>query len=204
MKTENLENELYTSLREEIKADVLGELRDEIRDIVKNEVKSILIEERGLETSLTAYIKSLCYEEVHYLKMLNKGLVKHGSDLIEIPETSKNRVWMSKKDNVDVRNLYEEYRSGGFIDCSYENFKYLMNFNPKSRPVAWNDTARKTFTYKKLFELYHTIYHFDFSNSEQLKERFLLFLADFYHFGGEFKKYKDVKKSFDKAYPSEN
>ncbi|MGO3184467.1 MAG: hypothetical protein ACTIJ9_16690 [Aequorivita sp.] len=198
----NLENKIWNKLKSEVKSEAMIELRQEIKDIVKKEVRSLLIEERGLETSLKAYIKSLCYEEVHFLRMLNEGLVKHGEEFIEIPETSKGRVWLRKRSDVDIRNLYEDNRSKGWISCSYENFKYLIEFNEKAKPTAWNEEAKKSFTYKGLFKMYGKAYYFDFKENDEYRKMFLCYLADFFYFKGEFKKYQEIKKSFDKTYTS--
>lgn len=198
---DNIENKILGKLKGEIKSEISDEILAEIKNIVKQEVRSVLITERGLETSLTAYIKSLCYEEVHYLRMLNRGLVKHGSTLIEIPDTSKNKVWLTKRNNIDIRDLYEEYRSGNFIFCSYEDFNLVLNFKEPSKPISWNDKGRKRFSYKRLFELYNRVYVFDFSESAELRNRFLYFLADCFYFEGEFKKFAEIKKAFDKVYP---
>lgn len=200
---DNIENKILGKLKDEIKSEISDEILAEIKNIVKEEVRSVLITERGLETTLTAYIKSLCYDEVHYLRMLNRGLVKHGSTLIEIPNTSRNIVWLTKRKNIDIRNLYEEYRSGNFIFCSYEDFNMVLDFKVPSKPISWNDKGRKQFSYKRLFELYNSVYVLDFSKSTRLKNKFLYFLADCFYFDGEFKKFVNIKKAFDKAYPIE-
>ena len=196
-----LKAEIKSELKEEIKAEILKESRDEIVQEAIKKVDEMIFVDRYLEPKLRTYIKSLCYDEVHFLSMLNKGLVNHGETFIEFPKTSTGKVFMSKRKDVNVEKLYNEYRNSGIIDCSYENFNSLLEFKAEAKPIAWNDKGRKKFTYKNLFKMYNRVYEVDNLKLKPLRRRFLHFLSVSFCFEGTFKKYAEIKKSFDKLYP---
>ncbi|WP_299154253.1 hypothetical protein [uncultured Christiangramia sp.] len=188
-------------LKEEIKAELFQEIEDKTREIVRSEIKSYIFDTRSIDLSLRIYIKSLCHDEIHYLKMLNRGLVKHGSEIIEIPEWSTGNIVMNKKKDVNLKDLYKEYTNGGYLNCSFNDFKSIVNFEFDCNYVAWTDKARKTFTYKNLFALYNRIYDYDFSDLNPfLEERFLSFISVKFLFQDEIKDVKFIKKAFNKAY----
>ncbi len=205
----NIENELWVKLKDEIKTEILDELRaktvvqlrDELVKSVMFKVEKLIFEERYFETPLKTYIKSLCYEDVHYLRMLNLGLVKQGNNIIPVSEKSTGEVWMTLRKNVNTNMLYEEYKGGGLVDCSFENFISILNFDSAAERLIWQGKGKSKFSYLGLFDLYNRIYDYDFSNlNPLLKQRFLLYLSVKFIFDGETKEYENIKKSFNKEY----
>jgi hypothetical protein len=201
MTIENLTKELYAELKADLKSEIINEIKDEINFIVRKEVENVLIIERGLEASLTTYIHNLCFREIHYLRMLNQGLVKHGENLIVIPNSSNGFVWLNKKDYINFENLFREYSKSGIVNCSFENFESALKFEPIDGSISWNGSGRKKFSYIGLFQLYNTIYDFEsLIKNAVVLERFVSFISSTFTFDGQFKTSNDVKKSFNRKY----
>lgn len=201
-----MEKLLLQNLKEEIKSELLSEIRQELRETVKKEFRSIMFEERYFEKMIKSYIKKLCYEDVNYPLMLNRGLVKYEPTIYEVMEHS-TYIWMNKKKNVDLKKLYAEYKNGGIISCSYEGFESAMNIIPpevkngKIQAITWNDYGRKTFSYKRLFELYERIYDENFSKLDvRKKDKFIGYISNKFKFEGVTKSFDKIDDSFKKAY----
>lgn len=194
-------NNEIAQLKEDIKKELRLEMKAELKELVKKEIYTILFEERAFQTPLTAYIKSLAYKDIHYLIMLNKGMVKHGSNLIEIPETSTGTVFMKLKKNINFKQLYDNCIESGVMEASFEDFKAVLNFEVESGYIFWLQKARKSFTYKGIFELYESIYDEDFFNlNPHLQRLFIVYLSNKFLLGQDFKSYVDFEKSFNKVY----
>lgn len=183
-----------------------SELREELKETVKKEFRNILFEERYFETAIKSYIKSLCFQDINYVFMLNRGLVKNGAITFENPEYS-TKIWMKIKSNVNINKLYEEYKFGKHIKCSFENFEAAINFEPienfesDEEIIVWTGNGKKKFTYKGLFDLYHRIYDEDFSKiHKSSKDLFLAYISVKFKFEGVFKSFNLINRSFIKAY----
>lgn len=194
-------NTEIAQIKEDIKKELQLEMKQEIKELVKKEIRTILFEERAFEIPLKTYIKSLAYENVHYLIMLNKGMVKHGSSLIEIPEKSTGTIFMNLKKDVDFQQLYDYYIEAGLMQASFEDFKAVLNFETESGYIFWLQKARKSFTYKGIFELYESVYNEDFYNLNPYLQRiFIVYLSNKFLLGNDFKSYLAFEKSFNKLY----
>jgi hypothetical protein len=190
-----------TQLKEDIKKELRLEMKAELKKLVKEEIHTILFEERAFETPLTTYIKSLAYKDIHYLIMLNNGLVKHGSNLIEIPETSTGTVFMKLKKNINFKQLYDNCIESGIMEASFDDFKAVLNFEAESGYIFWLQKARKSFTYKGIFELYESVYDEDFFNlNPHLQRLFIAYLSNKFLLEGKPKLYVEFEKSFNKVY----
>jgi len=196
-----LKAEIKAELKEEIKAEILIECKDEIVQDAIKKIDEMIFMDRIFEKKLTAYIGSLCHNEVHFLRMLNRGLVEQGKTYYEFRETSSGKVVLEKRKDFNIEKLYNEYKKAEIIKCEYKDFKSVLEFKSDCKPIAWNDKGKKKFTYKGLFKIYNRVYHVDNLTIKPLRERFLRFLANNFTFEGEFKKYSEIKKSFDKLYP---
>lgn len=175
--------------------------KDEINEVVKEEIRTIIFEERYFEMSLRAYIKSLVYDDIHCLRMLNAGMVKYGTTIIEIPEMSSGSLKMKVKKGVNLDEMYEQYTNTGLLQGTHGDFLAIVNFEAESGYIKWTQKARKTFTYKGIFELYESIYDDDFFNLNPLLEKkFLAYISTKFSLGGKFKKTTDFEKSFNKIY----
>ncbi len=188
-------------IKEDIKKELQLEMKQEIKELVKKKIRTILFEERAFEVPLKAYIKSLAYENIHYLIMLNKGMVKHGSSLIKIPKMPPGKIFMNLKEDVDFQKLYDDYIEAGLMQASFEDFKAVLNFEAESGYIYWLQKARKSFTYKGIFELYESIYNEDFYNlNSYLQKMFIAYLSNKFLLGNDFKTYLAFEKSFNKLY----
>jgi hypothetical protein len=134
-----------TQLKEDIKKELRLEMKAELKKLVKEEIHTILFEERAFETPLTTYIKSLAYKDIHYLIMLNNGLVKHGSNLIEIPETSTGTVFMKLKKNINFKQLYDNCIESGIMEASFDDFKAVLNFEAESGYILVTKSSKKLY-----------------------------------------------------------
>src|SRR5690606_18476497 len=102
--------------------------RDQIREIVKEEFYKILFEEKIFETEIKAYIKSLIFEDIHGLRMIVKGKINnHKSELI-VSEDELNFTLFEKKENIDIKKLYDQYFKGRFVECTYDTFFKALHF----------------------------------------------------------------------------
>lgn len=199
---EKLKAEIKSELKEEIKDEILIECKDEIIQDAIKKIDEMVFIDRFFEKKLTTYIKSLCHDEVHFLRMLNRGLVKHEPTCYEFRDKSTGEVVLDKRKDFNIKKLYNEYSKGEIIDCDYEDFKALLEFKIDSKQIAWNGKGKKKFTYRGLFEMYNRAYYVDNIVDKPLRDRFLYFLANNFIFEGETKDYSEVKKSFDRFYPS--
>lgn len=193
----------FEELKAELKAAVIQDLDQEIREIVRDEIKRYIFDTKSIDKSLRTYIKSLCFDDIYYLRMLNGGLLKQETGTYIIPETSTGKIRMNKKENVDLKKLYKEYLKTGHITCTYDDFKSVMNFEHDVQIIDWRDKGKKTFTYKSLFELYNRIYDYNFSELKPVVEyRILLYISVKFKFQNQIKDIQDIRKSFHKTYKS--
>ena len=204
-----MEKSSLHNLKKEIKSELL---KEEIREVIKKEFRNILFEERHFETQLTTYIKSLCYRDINYLQLLNRGLIKYGPTFHKNLELSSSI--LLKKKNVDLRKIHEEYTQGWSINCSFENFESGMNFSPivdhnsNEEIIVWTEKARKKHTYKGLFDLYSEILKEEISNLDSYRKNWI-----FQYISVKFRFRKDnettaikispknIRKSFNYFYP---
>lgn len=203
MTDKNFKDQLIHLIKNDIEVQnlVLELAKNEIKEVVKKEIRTIIFEERYFETPLRAYIKSLAYDDVHYLRMLNAGMVKYGTTIIEIPKISSGSLKMRMKKYVNLNKLYEEYTNTGLLEGTLEDFLAIVNFEAESGYINWTQKARKTFTYKGIFELYESIYEDDFFNLNPLLEGiFLAYISTKFLLLGKFKETTDFEKSFNKIY----
>lgn len=211
MKTEHIEIDIYKKLKEdikselreelkaEIKKELLLEMKEELNVLVKEEIDNLIFTERYFETRVITYIKSLCYEEIHYLRMLNKGMVKHGETLIEVPQLPSGYLLVNIKANINYADLHKQYSSGGMMECSTEDFISALTFKSDGNYINWTQKARSTFTYTGIFDLYNDILNDDIFQFPELKlERFLYFISNKFLLGGKIIEYKNLRKSFNK------
>lgn len=205
----DLENEMWnklkadikTELKEDIKAEILAEWRDEIVQSTMKKVDDMIFLERHFDSMLRTYITSLCYEDVHYLRMLNRGLVKQGSNVIPVAQKSTGEIWMTLKNNVNLNSIYDEYRVSGLITCNLENFIDVINFNSGAENTLWYGKGKKGYSFLGLFELYNRIYDYDFCNLNPLiKKRFLKYISVKFLFKGETKEFEKIERSFNNKY----
>lgn len=188
-------------LKEDIKKELRLEMKAELKELMKEEIHTILFEERAFETPFKTYMKSLAYEDIHYLIMLNKGMVNHGNSIIEIPKKSTGSVFMKLKKDIDFKQLYNNCIEANLMQASFEDFKAVLSFKAESGYIFWLQKARKSFTYKGIFELYESIYDEDFFNfNPHLQRIFIAYLSNKFLLGRDFKTYNDFEKSFKKIY----
>lgn len=178
--------------------------RNQIREIVKEEFYKILFEERIFEREIQTYIKSLVYDDVHYLRLLNSGIVKQGSLIFEVPEYSSGKLIMSRRANISLENIYNENIRYDIMAGDLSDFVAIINFESESGIIDWRQKGRKQFTYTGIFKMYEEIYDIEFKTMEEyFVDRFMLYLSTKFQLGGNFKKWTDFKKSFMKIYQSE-
>ncbi len=180
--------------------------RDQIREIVKEEFYKILFEERIFEREIKTYIKSLAYDDVHYLRLLNLGLVKNSEEVYELSESSSGSLKMRKKRNISLENIYNENIKYGIMTGNLKDFISAINYKAEGEVIDWRQKAKKGFTYTGIFEMYQEIYDIDFNTMNQVfVNRFTKYLSVKFKLGGEHKKWTYFKKSFMKIYqPKKN
>ncbi|MGV8994535.1 MAG: hypothetical protein ACOH1O_10570 [Flavobacterium sp.] len=211
MKTDSVEIDIYKKLKDEIKSELREELKREIKDelllemkeqlnvLVKEEIDTLIFTERYFETRVISYIKSLCYNEIHYLRMLNNGMVKHGESLIEVPQWKSGVLFVKNNLNVNYADLYKQYTNCGMMECSFEDFEAVLDFKHDSGYINWKQKGRTTYTYVGIFDLYNDILSEDiFYFSEVKLERFLYFISNKFLIAGKVIEYKNLKNSFTK------
>lgn len=209
MKTDSAEIDIYKKLKDEIKSELREELKREIRDelllemkeqlnvLVKEEIETLIFTERYFETRVISYIKSLCYNEIHYLRMLNNGMVKHGETLIEVPQWTSGHLSVEKKIDINNAKLYEEYINSGMMECSFEDFEAVLGFKHDSGYINWKQKSGQSYSYLGIFYLYSEVITEDIYNLPKSKEaRFLYYIANKFLRAGQPIEYKKLKKSF--------
>jgi|SRR5690554_1275206 len=178
--------------------------RDQIREIVKEEFYKILFEEKIFETEIKAYIKSLVYDDVHYLRLLNSGVVKHGRQIFELPKYSSGKLIMHRRANITLENIYNENIRYNIMAGDLSDFIAVINFESESGIIDWRQKGRKQFTYTGIFKMYEEIYDIEFKTMEEyFVDMFMSYLSTKFQLGGNFKKWTDFKKSFMKIYQPE-
>lgn len=212
---DNIENELWVKLKDEIKTEILDELRartvvelrDELVRSVMFKVEKLIFEERYFEKMLNTYIKTLCYKEINFLRMQSMGFTNRKPEIFDFQEDTTLENWIKNRNNIDIIDLYNECTAEGAITCSYENFCDILDFDANTKRVEWKGKSKgksdSNFSYYGLFELYEKIYDYDFSNLNPLfKERLLFYIEEKFIFGGERKSKALIEKSFDRKYKS--
>jgi len=160
--------------------------RDQIREIVKEEFYKILFEKRIFETEIRAYIKSLIFEDMHGLRMIVKCKINNNQSEFVISEDAHNFTLFEKKENVDIKKLYDQYLKGRFVECSYDSFFKAMNFIYDPGQINWIQKSNNNYTYVGIFDLYSEVYHIDYNNMDKFKKkRFQLYICSKFKKGGQ-------------------
>lgn len=205
----NIENEMWDKLKAEIKSELKDEIKAELiadckEEIVKSAMKKVddlIFIDRYFETMLRTYIKSLCYDDIHFERMKNLGLAIESDQEIDYWKSSTGKIWMALKKDIDVAKIYSEHIAAGNISCTQQEFNSVINFDHISPPIIWNQEARGSFSYKGVFKLYENVYDFDFSQIDAPVIYHLInFIRQNFIFEGSFKSYYLIRKSFIKAY----
>lgn len=110
---DKLKAEIRSELKEEIKAEIVAEWSDEIVKSAMKKVDNMIFLERYFEPMLRTYIKSLCYDDIYYQKMVILGKTKLQETTYEIPQFSEGEIWMIKKKNINIKKLFKEYKRAG-------------------------------------------------------------------------------------------
>lgn len=84
-------------LKEELKKELRQEITAELKELAKQEIHKLIFTDRYFEPALRTYIKSLLYDDIHYLRMLNRGMVNYGETIITFPQTTMGYLVMNKK-----------------------------------------------------------------------------------------------------------
>lgn|SRR5690554_171296 len=171
--------------------------RDQIREIVKEEFYKILFEERIFETEIKAYIKSLIFEDIHGLRMIVKGKISnHKSELI-VSEDELNFTLFEKKENVDIKKLYDQYFKGRFVECTYDTFFKALHFKHNTDEINWIQKSNNNYTYTGIFDLYSEVYHIDYNDIEKFKKkRFKLYICSKFKKGGQVITEKNLNNAY--------
>lgn len=171
--------------------------RDQIREIVKEEFYKILFEERIFETEIKAYIKSLIFEDIHGLRMIVKGKTNNHQSELVVSEHELNFTLFEKKENVDIKKLYDQYFKGRFVECTYDAFFKALHFKHNTDEINWIQKSNNNYTYTGIFDLYSEVYHIDYNDIEKFKKkRFKLYICSKIKKGGQVITEKNLNNAY--------
>lgn len=184
--------------------DLRNEIRKEIRKIIKEELLLEFVSNKDLKKSLTTYMKSILYSEIHYLKMLESGLKKTPDGTKFIIEDRKlgNIGWIDVTEFTDeqLKEIHCQLISAKKTNTELEDFILIMRNNSDEK-INWIDMVVRN---KKAINSY-TIFDFLYSlNPNILKlekveiERFLKSILVKFTKKGELFSYESIYNSFNK------
>lgn len=197
------DEDFYKRLKKELKQEILNESKAQIRELIEKEVYNLIFKEKHFETPLRAYILSLALDDIHYTRMLNRGLVKNQPETIIFNRSDSIISIVHLKEEIDLETIFEKY-ADLMPGCDFEIFERVVTFRKEPKDmINWIEKSKKGFTYYGLFEMLDEIYREDFYELESLRKRHLMaYLSVSFRPGGLYKETDNFIKSFNRRYGS--